>query len=58
MLDPMERRKQLIAGAVIFFAVVAAIICYYFIIYKGNQKIPTKGIYVETFKTTTISSLH
>ena len=58
MLDPMDKRKQLIAGAVIFFAVIAAIICYYFIIYRGSQKIPTKGVYVEAFKATSISSLY
>jgi len=57
MLNPMDRRKQLIAGAIIFFAVLAAIICCYFMIFKVNHKIPTKGIYVEAFKTTVISEL-
>ncbi|MGE5474251.1 MAG: DUF3955 domain-containing protein [Ignavibacteriales bacterium] len=53
-MDPMDRRKQLIAGAIIFFAVLAAVICFYFIIFKAN-KIPSKGIYVESFKTIAIS---
>ncbi|MGE5329659.1 MAG: hypothetical protein ACM3KR_09160 [Deltaproteobacteria bacterium] len=57
-MDPMDRRKQLIAGAIIFFAVLTAIICCYFIIFKAEHKIPTKGVYVEAFKNIGITGFH
>lgn len=56
-MNPMDRRKQLIAGAIIFFAVLAAVICCYFMIFKAN-KIPSKGIYVEAFRPIVISKFH
>jgi len=57
-MDPMDRRKQLIAGAIIFFAVLAAIICCYFMIFRADHKIPTKGIFVEAFRLDDVSELH
>ena len=57
MLNPVDRRKQLIVGAIIFLAVLAAIICWYLIIFKVNHKTPTKGIYVEAFKPIVFSEL-